>query len=84
MHRWSEVQHGVDVARGWQLAISSWLKFVATCAVAVRISAARAVTSTVSVSAAGPIVTSRGSTWVGATVTVRVWVPKPLSSNVTV
>jgi len=63
--------------------ISCWLKLVATCAVSVNTSAARAVTSTVSVSAAGPSAMSSGTTCVGATVTLRVCVPKPLNSNVT-
>src|SRR5688572_15425647 len=64
-------------------AISSWVKLVATCAVATNTSADRPTTCTVSETAAGPISTSSGTTWVGATVTALVWVPKPLSSKVT-
>ena len=61
----------------------SWLKLVATCAVCVRTSARAADDGArVSVIDAGPSVTSSGSICVGASVTVRSWRSKPLSSKV--
>src|SRR5262245_6338781 len=61
--------------------MKSCLKFVATCAVWVSTSAFLPTTSTVSVTPAMPMVTFRGSVWVGARLTVRSWRSKPLNWN---
>ena len=64
------------------VAMTSCLKFVPTCAVRVKTSAARPTTTTVCSTAAGPIVAFSGTVCVAATPTDRRSVWNPLSSKV--